>query len=388
MTTLTERIDLPSAATLLPDEPRTVRRLALPRIVGTAVAAPPRCPQDDLWDTFRTHFADNPVAKKVWDSSGIASRHYAVDPRAEPVTEWSTEERMQRYMAEAHPLGRRAVSEALRSAGLEPGDLGLFAFATNTGHAAPGVDILVAQDLGMAPDLRRLVIGHMGCHAAVPGLGAVSEYVATNSRPALLLCLDLGSLHVQPESPTVHAGNPTIEDLEQIIAHSLFGDAAAAVVVAPAGQAFPASGVPSLDVLGIAATSNNSVSDHMALRVTDHGFRMRLSPRVPDVIKANVGDLVAGLLARNGVDRADVDGWAVHPGGAQILRNVASELEISEEEMAPSYDVLRDYGNCASPTVLVVLHHMLRTRPIRPGKAVVLITFGPGLTLFAALLKA
>jgi predicted naringenin-chalcone synthase len=126
----------------------------------------------------------------------------------------------------------------------------------------------------------------------------------------------------------------------------------------------------------------------MTWDVTDSGFRMRLSAQVPDVIRENVGGLVEDLLAKNGVDRADVDGWAIHPGGSRILRHVAKELKITDEEIAPSFDILREYGNCSSPTVLMVLQHMLRTRPIRPGKAVVLLGFGPGLTLFAALLKA
>jgi predicted naringenin-chalcone synthase len=98
--------------------------------------------------------------------------------------------------------------------------------------------------------------------------------------------------------------------------------------------------------------------------------------------------IVSRHYARNGIDRADVDGWAVHPGGARILRHVANELELTDKEIAPSFEVLRDYGNCSSPTVLIVLRHLLRIRPIRPGKAVVLLGFGPGLTLYAALLRA
>ncbi len=388
MTTLTERIDLPDTRTLLSGVP-AVHHLARPSIVGIATAAPQRIAQDDLWDSFRVHFAHHPLAKKVWDSSEITSRHYAVDPRIEPMmTEWSTGERMRRYVAEARPLGRRAVGEALESAGLGPGDIGLFAVATCTGHVVPGLDILLSHDLEMAPDLRRVIIGHMGCHAAFPGLGAVSEYVTANGRPALLLCLELTSLHVQPKSPTLHAGTPTMDDFEQIVAHSLFADGAAAVVVAPTDEAFSTAGMPNLKIIDITAVSDNNVSDYMTWDVTDHGFRMRLSPRVPEIIRKHVDGLVENLLAKNGVDRADVDGWAVHPGGARILHHVADKLGIPDEEIAPSFDILREYGNCSSPAVLIVLQHMLRTRRVRPGKAVVVLGFGPGLTLFAALLKA
>ena len=48
------------------------------------------------------------------------------------------------------------------------------------------------------PDTQRLFVGHMGCYAALPGLGAASDFVAARGRPALLLCAELTSLHVQP----------------------------------------------------------------------------------------------------------------------------------------------------------------------------------------------
>ena len=78
---------------------------------------------------------------------------------------------MRRYRTEALPLGKEAVDAALADAGLRAEDIGLFAVVSCTGYATPGLDIRIAADLGMAPDLQRLVVGHMGCYAAVPGLG-------------------------------------------------------------------------------------------------------------------------------------------------------------------------------------------------------------------------
>ncbi len=126
----------------------------------------------------------------------------------------------------------------------------------------------------------------------------------------------------------------------------------------------------------------------MGLTVTDHGFRMRLSAKVPQVLERHVAGLVTDLLTAHGYTSDDVDGWAVHPGGTRILRVIAEQLQLSDEAIAPSYDILREYGNCASATVLIVLQRLLQTREIRPGKVVVALGFGPGLTLFAALLKA
>jgi predicted naringenin-chalcone synthase len=62
----------------------------------------------------------------------------------------------------------------------------------------------------------------MGCYAAIPGLAVVSDYVIAQRRPAVLVCTELPSLHVQPPP----------HDTQQAVAHALFADACA-VVLAP-----------------------------------------------------------------------------------------------------------------------------------------------------------
>jgi predicted naringenin-chalcone synthase len=109
---------------------------------------------------------------------------------------------------------------------------------------------------------------------------------------------------------------------------------------------------------------------------------MGLSPRVPAVLAKHVREAVTGLLGRHGLTLSDVDGWAVHPGGPRILDVVAGRLDLAPGAMAESRAVLREHGNCSSPTVLLVLDRIRR----REARTVVLLAFGPGLTLYAALL--
>jgi predicted naringenin-chalcone synthase len=109
---------------------------------------------------------------------------------------------MRRYLAEGLPLGKEAVGAALVDAGLRADEVGLLAVISCTGYATPGLDIHVAADLGMAADVQRLIVGHMGCYAAIPGLGAVADYVVARGRPAVALCLELTSLHLQPPTRT------------------------------------------------------------------------------------------------------------------------------------------------------------------------------------------
>jgi predicted naringenin-chalcone synthase len=340
-------------------------------VTGSAFSVPDSAPQAVLWsDFFDRHYSGSLIAKRLFRSSGVHTRHGVVNPVYEDVSAWGTGARMERYLLEAMPLGKDAVGSALADAGLSASDVGLFAVTTCTGYATPGLDIQLARDLAMGVDVQRLSVGHMGCYAAVPSLGAVSDFVVARGRPAVLLCLELTSLHVQPPS----------DDVDQIVAHALFSDAAAAVVLEPgAGAGF--------DVVDFAARTDHATADHMTWDVTDLGFRMGLSPRVPEVLALHVVDVVEGLLSRHGLRPSDVDGWAVHPGGPRIVDVVEKQLQLGAGTLDGSRAVLRDHGNCSSATVLLILDDLLH-EGVPAGGHVLMMAFGPGLTLYAALLRA
>jgi predicted naringenin-chalcone synthase len=207
----------------------------------------------------------------------------------------------------------------------------------------------------------------MGCYAALPGLGVAADYVALHRRPAAMLCVELPSLHVQPSE----------RDPQQVVAHALFSDAAAAVVLLPGG--------PGPEVARLVARTDPTTADHMSWEITDLGFRMGLSPRVPEALARHVAPAVGELLVDTGLAVRDVAGWAVHPGGPRILDVVRESLELEPDAMTPSVAALAEHGNCSSPTVLLILDQLLR-RPGGLGGSAVAMAFGPGLTLYGALL--
>jgi predicted naringenin-chalcone synthase len=339
-------------------------------IAGIGVAHPAAVSQDELWDGFfGEHYrgVQRGLAKRIFTNSGVSRRHAVVDPRIENVSSWSTGRRMQRYLTEAMPLGKAAITDALAAASVAPDEVGLFAVCSCTGYVTPGLDILLARDIGLAPSAQRLFIGHMGCYAALPGLAAVGHHVTGTGRPGVLLCCELTSLHVQPASA----------DAEQIVSHALFADAAAAVVVVPDDGR-------GMGIVEVASVTDVATADQMTWDVTDLGFRMGLSSRVPDVLAEHVRPLVDGLLARHGLGRGDIGGWAVHPGGPRILDVIERELTLPPEALSVSRSVLAGHGNCSSPTVLMVLDEIRRVS--RP-EHVMMLAFGPGLTLYAVLLS-
>lgn len=162
-------------------------------IAGLGTALPPSAVQDDLWEGFFSqHYANGKrgLAKRIFANAGVRTRQAAVSPLLEDVSDWSTERRMRRYQVEAVPLGKEAVGRALTDAGVAADELGLFAVCSCTGYATPGLDILLATDKGMSPNVLRLLGGQMGCYAALPGLGTVADFVVARNRPALLLCAE------------------------------------------------------------------------------------------------------------------------------------------------------------------------------------------------------
>jgi alkylresorcinol/alkylpyrone synthase len=340
-------------------------------IGGIGACFPPALDQQKAWDQFFSgHYSDNRLARRVWRTAGIDQRHSAIDPTTENLSMATTGHRMERFAQLAVPLASDAVSNALTASALTAADVDLLTVVSCTGYVTPGVDMMVAKELGMRSSLQRLHIGHMGCYAALPALAAVADAASARGKVGVVLCVELTSLHIQP---------PT-DDIEQIVAHALFSDAAAAAVVIPDG--------PGLEVIDVVSSTDATTADLMTWRVTDLGFRMRLSSKVPSMLDKHVLDLTTQLLNPHDLGVADIDHWAIHPGGPRIIDTVARRLDLPDAATTASRETLRLHGNCSSATTLLVLQELASSNEILPGQHVVAMAFGPGLTLYSILLRA
>lgn len=267
-----------------------------------------------------------------------------------------TAERMAIYANAAPVLGLAAIESLKRSVDLH--GITHLILASCTGFVAPGIDQIIARRIGLAPSVERLLIGFMGCYAAVTALRSARHIV--RSEPAarvLVVCVELSTLHLQET-----------DAIEPLLAMLQFGDGAAAALVTatPTGLAL---GQP------FATTLANSDA-LIRWDITNRGFAMHLSGEVPARIAAGLADADFALAATGGRAPGAIDGWAVHAGGRSILDAVEQALDLPPSALAASRRVLADHGNMSSATLMFALAALMAGPAIADGVA---LAFGPGL---------
>lgn len=347
--------------------------MTTPAIHALATAVPRiRYSQQDILDRFLGYLGENNRRSRaigaIFERAGVDYRYTVVD-ESFYADEKSTEARNDRYMAEAVPLGESLLRRGLETAGVRPEDVDDLIVVSCTGFAIPGLDLLLAGRLGMRPDLRRTCVLGMGCYGAFPGLLRATEAAAARpGRLALVMSLELCSLHLQRNTSA-----------ESVVSSALFSDGAAMALVGTGG-----SGPRIVDM---ATHCDYQTLEHMSFSLTDQGFRMYLSSYVPELLAAKVDAFVDRLLATNGLTRAGVRFWGIHPGSTKIVDYVQERLGLTDAQVSHSHAVLSAYGNMSSATILFVLDRIQQCEQPAPGDYGVLMAFGPGLTMEGALLQ-
>jgi alkylresorcinol/alkylpyrone synthase len=359
-------------------------RRRYPRIVSLGTAAPSHLITQDHVLAFAKSrllgegWEDDPALsatarqmEHLFAASRVECRQSSVDLSDYYANTPSTGQRMATYRAEAHELGRQAIAASLAAASRTPEDVTDLTIVSCTGYSAPGLDITLARAMGMRGDVRRTLVGHMGCYGALVGLRRCTDaLLARPDATAMLLSVELSALHF---APTLN--------LDMLLSFALFGDAAAAALL----SMDDAAGGP--QIVDARSEADFATADQMSWTIGDTGFMMGLSPRVPVTLRRVVRGAVDRLLEPHGLRVEDVAHWVVHPGGPSILEVVQERLTISDEQMEPSWTVLREHGNCSSATVLLILDELIRAKRPSPGEWGVMLAFGPGLTVESTLLR-
>lgn len=292
---------------------------------------------------------------------------------AEPLTrhlvapvEWllqprSLGETMRAYAEHAPPLARLATCRALAAAGVEPVEIDLVISVSCTGYLVPSLDVQLAAEIGLRPDVTRLPLTELGCSGGAAAIAAAHRHLAAFPHDrVLVVAVELPTLTFQQRD----------RSLDNLTAAMVFGDGAAAAILG----AEPSGGSGRLQVLGASSRLLPASAGALGFDLRDGGFHVVLDRRLPRLIERSLRAVVDDFGARQGMNHPAF--YAVHAGGPRVFDAVANALELVPADLAPSRRVFREVGNLSSASILFSLAAL-------PGAAGdgLAIAFGPGVTI-------
>ncbi len=347
------------------------------KIISAASAFPKYYyPQELLLTALRTYWADElrrpETLDRLHSRACVDGRHLAF-----PMEDYYKMETFgdfnRAWMQAAEELGSQALCRALTHAGLSPQDIDAIFFVSVTGVCSPSIDAKLVNRMKLSPNIKRVPIFGLGCVAGAAGISRAADYVrAYPDHVAALVSVELCSLTLQKKDLSV----------ANLISSGLFGDGAAAVLVAGANREQPGP-----DIVDTRSTFYPDSEDVMGWDVSEKGFQIVLSPSVPEVIREHLGQDVDAFLLRHQLTRQDISSWIMHTGGPKVLEATQEALGLEREALQLSWDCLRKTGNLSSASVLCVLEEVMKRERPQPGALSVLAAAGPGFCSELVLLK-
>lgn len=354
--------------------------------IGTAVPAF-RHEQSAILDFMQRVYAlsenDKRKLKFLYRQGGIDTRYSVIPDYSLSPGEWQfysptenlepfpkLEKRMQWYQQYAATLSINAIEKCIEK--VQGHTITHLITVSCTGMSAPGLDLELLELLNLPATTFRTSVNFMGCYAAIHALKIADAFCkADENANVLIVCTELCTLHFQKE-----------HTVDNMTSSMLFADGAAAVLVTGNNE------TEGLTIDSFYSMVSLKGKKDMAWELSSKGFLMTLSSYVPDVIEENFDSMVQSALATADLHKQDITHWCIHPGGKKILEAVHKSLGFTNGQLQPCYDVLREYGNMSSPTVLFVLESIMNSLAKKEKSSIFGAAFGPGLTMETFILSA
>jgi len=354
--------------------------MSAPVILATATALHPQATsQEEAFEYFARVLPDDRARRKarlIFQHSGVAQRHFT-RPRGEYLAARGFAERNRRYQQDALELAVRAAREAMQRSGVDRARVKHLLFSTTTGLATPSLDAPLALALELPANVQRFPLFGLGCASGAASLARAAALVRGDpGAVALVVAVELCG----------HCFDPGDFTPLSAVAASLFGDGAAALVMAGADVPRTSAGV--LPRVLDSETRLLPGTEHiMGWAFEDQGFRLVLDRELPEVVEKHGGGVVDALLARNGLTLDQVKHKIFHPGGPKVIEALERALGLPVGAAAVSRQVMSEVGNLSSASVLFVLDRIRTAGQPEPGDHALLMAPGPGFSIESSLLK-
>ncbi len=339
----------------------------MPRLVSLATALPPnRCDQVDAQKAMAGVCRGDRTMERllsVFNRTGVETRYF-VRPLKWYLQEHSFEARNRVYADSGLELITRAAGACLDRSGISPDAIDQVFFVTTTGLMTPSMDARLVGNLGLRSDVRRFPLFGLGCAGGAGALVRASDTLrAFPTQRALIVSVELCSLIFSPVARTA----------TDLVGAALFGDGAAAVIVA--GDDAPGDGPV------VRATRTHlflDAPDLMGWNFTDDGMRLILSREVPGFVESRVIPVVEQFLDDEGLTLSEVTHFVLHPGGAKVMATYRSGFGLDDSALDNAREVMRRYGNQSSASVLFMLSDLVSSGRPRKGDNGLMVALGPG----------
>ncbi len=349
----------------------------MPRICAVSTAVPEYCVTQDTAEEFARNLFSNHIADldrllPIFVNSGIDKRYLSAP------LEWfsephSLEEKNQRYVELATELSHNAVRKLLETCSLDPSEIDYLIFVNTTGIATPSIDARIINKLNLRDSIRRTPIWGLGCAGGAAGISHVYHHALGHpNEKIVVVAAELCGL-------TFVADDFSKSNL---VASALFGEGAAAVLVN--GDEVSSDGI---EILATNSRFCPDSLDVMGWSVVNKGLQVVLAQRIPKIVKATSREDLTAFLLQHNLSLEDIEAFLFHPGGTKVVEAYEEALALSDGQLALSRDILRDYGNMSSVTVLFVLERFMRDRKSSGDGHGLISALGPGFCSESVLMR-
>ncbi|MFC4209622.1 type III polyketide synthase [Pedobacter lithocola] len=308
--------------------------------------------------------------KKIFEGAAVDKRYSFMSPE-EVFSDLSFEKRNDIYIREGIKLGTKCLETALEKAGWQPKDLDYIITVSCTGIMIPSLDAYLINALKLRQDIVRLPVTEMGCAAGVSGMIYAKNFLKANpGKRAAVIAV---------ESPTA-TFQLNDYSMANIVSAAIFGDGAACVLLSSNDED------KGPEILAEEMYHFYDAEEMMGFKLTNTGLQMVLDVEVPETIADHFPQIIHPFLKKNNLEIQDIDHLIFHPGGKKIIQVVEELFGKLGKNINETKEILRQYGNMSSATVLYVLESYMDKNPAA-GERGLMLSFGPGFSAQRILLQ-